>query len=135
DEINGVLVSFIKKYSKELGHPEVGNLVKTNNATQSLEDVLVSTILVRRVNTCLITIMFIYMKRLAGDYGHTLFVGVDEYDAPVNNSVFTGDTIGMPDAIKKVSQIEQFFKTSFFATLKEGCGGLGDGRSAIIGKY
>jgi hypothetical protein len=75
-----------------------------------------------------------YTKILAGNRGHTLFVGVDEYDAPANNSVFTGDTMGMPDAIKKVSQIEQFFKESFFAPLKEGCGGLG-GRNAIISKY
>lgn len=42
---------------------------------------------------------------------------------------------GMPDAIiKKVSQIEQFIKESFFAALKEGCGGLG-GHNAIISKY
>src|SRR3954463_16184756 len=78
--------------------------------------------------------MLFCTKTLADDYGHTLFVGVDEYDAPANNSVFTGNTMGMPDAIKKVSQIEQFFKGSFFAPLKEGCGGLG-GRNAIISKY
>ena len=45
DRTNGVLVDFIEKYSKELGHPEVGNLIKTNNPTQSLIDVLVSTVL------------------------------------------------------------------------------------------
>jgi hypothetical protein len=45
DKINGVLVDFIEKYAKELGLPEVGNLIKTNNPTQSLEDVLVSTVL------------------------------------------------------------------------------------------
>ena len=78
--------------------------------------------------------MLFYIKDLAGRHRHTLFVGVDEYDAPANNSVFTGDTMAMPDAMKKVSQIEQFFKESFFAPLKEGCGGLG-GRNAIISKY
>jgi hypothetical protein len=45
DKINGVLVDFIEKYAKELGLPEVGNLIKTNNPTQSLKDVLVSTVL------------------------------------------------------------------------------------------
>src|SRR4051812_45189185 len=42
---NSVLEKFIRKYSKELGHPEVGNLIKIDDAAQSLEDVLVSTIL------------------------------------------------------------------------------------------
>ena len=100
-------IGFIEKYTKELGHPEVVNLIKDNDPTQSLEDALVSTILVRCVNTCLDTNMF-NIKKLAGNYGHTLFVRVDKYDAPVNNSAFIGDTMG--GAIKKVSQIEPFFK-------------------------
>ena len=41
DKINSVLVRFIEKYHQELGHPEVGNLIKTNNPTQSLKDILV----------------------------------------------------------------------------------------------
>ena len=45
DEINGVLEEFIRKYGKELGYPEVSNLIKTNNSARSLMDVLVSTIL------------------------------------------------------------------------------------------
>src|SRR3954467_9163963 len=77
--------------------------------------------------------MLFYMKALVGECRHTLFVGVDEYDAPANNSVFTGDEMEMPNAITKVSQIEQYFKESFFAPLKVGCGGFG--RTAIISKY
>lgn len=42
---------------------------------------------------------------LSGNY-----VGLDEYDAPVNNRVFTVDFMGVPDAIKKDSRIEQLFK-------------------------
>jgi hypothetical protein len=38
------------------------------------------------------------------------------------------------NAIKKVSQIEQFFKESFFAPLKQGCGRLVSG-NPIISKY
>ncbi|RUS27825.1 hypothetical protein BC938DRAFT_482686, partial [Jimgerdemannia flammicorona] len=112
DEINDTLKRFVVKYKNELGNPQIDQVINAHNAAASLKNTF----------------------DLAGSRHHTLFVGVDEYDAPVNNSVFTGDTTGMPDAIKKVSQIEQYFKESFFAPLKEGCGDLG-GRNAIISKY
>ena len=76
------------------------------------------------------------MQRLAGKYGHSLFVGVDEYDAPANNIVFTGNTSTIRDTIAKVTEIEQFFKLNFFAPLKEACGNLSTGgQNAIISKY
>src|SRR4051812_31324479 len=40
-KINGVLEEFVRKYGKELGYPEVSNLIKTNNSAQSLNDILV----------------------------------------------------------------------------------------------
>lgn len=40
--INGVLQDFIKKYGKELGYPEVNNVLYTSNASVSLGNVLVS---------------------------------------------------------------------------------------------
>ena len=40
-QINDVLVDFITKYRKELGHPEVDNLVKPNDPTRTLKSVLV----------------------------------------------------------------------------------------------
>lgn len=79
--------------------------------------------------------MLFHSKVLAGNHGHSLFVGVDEYDAPANNSIFMGMTTGWDNAkINKVAEIEQFFKTNFFAVLKEGCGRLSAG-NAIISKY
>ena len=60
NEINGVLLEFIEKYSRELGHPEAGNLIKTNDPTRSLKDVLVSIIFVCYMNTCLIINMLFY---------------------------------------------------------------------------
>ncbi|CAG8813368.1 41151_t:CDS:2, partial [Gigaspora margarita] len=86
--INQTLRRFIKRYGKELGYPEVNNVLDTNNASASLRRVL----------------------RLAGKFDHTLFVGVDEYDAPVNNRILTG------------------------IMLKQGCGMLDHG-PAVIGKY
>ncbi|GBC04794.1 hypothetical protein RclHR1_05880007 [Rhizophagus clarus] len=101
------------KYGKELGYPEVNNVLDTSDASASLRSVL----------------------KLAGKFGHTLFVGVDEYDAPVNNSAFTGTNTGLDKTtLDNVANIEQFFKESFFAVLKQGCGRLYSG-PAIIGKY
>jgi len=72
---------------------------------------------------------------LASEFGHTLFVGVDEYDAPANNSVFTGTSTGLDKTtLDNVAKLEQFFKASFFAVLKRGCGKLHSG-PAVINKY
>lgn len=77
----------------------------------------------------------LYTKRLAGKFDHTLFVGVDEYDAPVNNRIFTGISIVLDKTtLDNVAKIETFFNVRFFAVLKQGCGMLDHG-SAAIGKY
>lgn len=77
----------------------------------------------------------LYAKKLAGEFGRTLFVGVDEYDAPANNSTFTGTNTGLDKAtFDNIARLEQFFKESFFAVLKQGCGGLHSG-PAVIRKY
>ena len=48
-------------------------------------------------------------------------VGVDEYDAPANNSAFAGGNTGLGrDSLDNVRLIESFFKENFFAILKEG---------------
>src|SRR5439155_25218308 len=71
-----------------------------------------------------------YCKDLVGNRNHTLFVGVDEYDAPVNNIMFLGTLA----SDKRVKRVEQFFNERFFSWLKQACGMLGDGK-AIIQKY
>ena len=43
NKVNGVLIDFIENYSKELGYPEVDDLIKTIDAGNSLVNVLVST--------------------------------------------------------------------------------------------
>lgn len=62
-----------------------------------------------------------------------MFVGVDEFDAPANNTAFDG---GGPETekerSKKVSEIETFFNTCLFAVLKRGCSG---GDTHAISKY
>ena len=71
---------------------------------------------------------------LVSKCGHTLFVGVDEYDAPVNNIAFMTNLGFDKPILKKVIEIEQFFKGKFFAVLKEGCGTMGD-YGTVISKY
>ncbi|CAG8752422.1 21575_t:CDS:2, partial [Dentiscutata erythropus] len=116
DYINAVLRDFVMNYSKELGYPQIDQVLITKNATVSLRNILL----------------------LVSKCEHTLFVGVDEYDAPANNSAFTDATmtIGLDEAtLKHFEKIEQFFKSSFFAVLKEGCGGISNDRGAVISKY
>ncbi|CAG8624963.1 2382_t:CDS:2, partial [Racocetra fulgida] len=114
DYINVVLAAFVMKYSKELGDPQIDQILNTNNATASLRKVLL----------------------LVSEHGHTLFVGVDEYDAPANNRAFTGPIIGLDEGtLKHVEKIEMFFKSSFFAVLKEGCGSICNDRGSVISKY
>jgi hypothetical protein len=60
-------------------------------------------------------------------------VGIDEYDAPANNASFDGSSLqNLAARSTKVSDIESFFKTCLFATLKEACG---DGDIGCIDKY
>jgi len=52
-DINGVLVEFVKEYNQELRYPEINNVIDTNNASQSLKNVMVSyRSFVRFVNIC-----------------------------------------------------------------------------------
>src|SRR5947209_13015322 len=70
-----------------------------------------------------VTNIAIFTKSLAGKYGQSLFVGVDEYDTPANNSAFAGGNTRLNnEAIKGVEDIESFFNQNFFSILKEGCG-------------
>ncbi|KAF9095631.1 hypothetical protein BGX27_001247 [Mortierella sp. AM989] len=100
DYINDVLVEFLQKYSSELYYSEKDSIIKESNSPQSLRRVL----------------------SLVGSLGQSLFVGVDEYDAPANNSAFAGgNTVLGQDTINKVQHIELFFNVNFFSILKEGC--------------
>ncbi|KAF9197904.1 hypothetical protein BGZ49_001473, partial [Haplosporangium sp. Z 27] len=69
--------------------------------------------------------------------GIKLFVGVDEYDALANNSIFTGRNVVagdyLKDKVKDIKGIESHFKVGFFAPLKQGCS-IGQYR-AVISKY
>ncbi|RUS17701.1 hypothetical protein BC937DRAFT_89601 [Endogone sp. FLAS-F59071] len=49
---------------------------------------------------------------------YTVFIGVDDYDAPIYNTIFSGATVGLNDTI---NQIELQFKWNFFEQLKRGC--------------
>ncbi|KAF9917174.1 hypothetical protein FBU30_000919, partial [Linnemannia zychae] len=100
DSINFVLRQFLKKYSSELGYPEESNIINNSSASQSLRQIL----------------------SLVGTQGQSLFLGVDEYDAPANNSAFAGGNTGLgKDVLDKVQHIESFFKENLFSILKEGC--------------
>ena len=62
-----------------------------------------------------------------------MFVGIDEYDAPANNSAFDGSGAETEQHRRsKVSEIEVFFKSSLFSVLKNGCS---DGDTHAISKY
>lgn len=64
-----------------------------------------------------------------------MFVGVDEYDAPANNSAFMGRNTGCDMAtLQKFTKMELFFKESFFGVLKQGCGAINH-RGPVISKY
>jgi hypothetical protein len=58
------------------------------------------------------------MKELVSTHNHKLFVGVDEYDAPANLCLFSGD-LGRHAAYPAVAEL---FKTHFFAVMKQACG-------------
>lgn len=47
-----------------------------------------------------------------------LFVGVDEYDAPANNCLFSDN----PDRWSRFSDVADLFKTRFFSDMKSACG-------------
>ena len=75
-----------------------------------------------------------FTKSLVSKCQYTLFVGVDEYDSPVNTSAFGGLATGVISDVKIITNIENFFKGRFFAALKQGCGSMNNGR-APISKY
>jgi len=55
---------------------------------------------------------------LVAESGQSLFVGIDEYDAPVNNSAFGGGNTGPgKDILANVQQVESFFNENFFSIL------------------
>ncbi|KAI1315836.1 hypothetical protein EDD11_000271 [Mortierella claussenii] len=98
--INGVLIQFLQEYNSELGYPEENKIIDNEVASQSLMNIL----------------------SLAGTRRQSLFVGVDEYDAPVNNSAFAGGNTGLGSgSLDNVQHIEQFFKEKLFSILKAGC--------------
>ena len=69
-------------------------------------------------------------KRLVNQSAYTLFVGVDEYDAPANSLAFSEEQ--MTEAMRaKIREIEQFFYANFFTPLKEGYGDSGNQKSPI----
>jgi hypothetical protein len=49
-----------------------------------------------------------------------LFVGVDEYDAPANSSLFSKDS----DYKAPFDQVAELFKSRFFAIMKQAMGSL-----------
>jgi Predicted AAA-ATPase len=61
--------------------------------------------------------------------GYTLFVGIDDYDSPVNNAAFDYDPEKQP---LDITVIEIFFGTSLFSTLKAACG---DDIIGCVSKY
>jgi len=64
---------------------------------------------------------------------HTMFVGIDEYDAPVNSVVFVGSSYETNlIRITKVNAIEDFFKMNLFSNFKEA---VGDGPTGCVSKY
>ncbi|KAF8968413.1 hypothetical protein BGZ46_010885 [Entomortierella lignicola] len=66
-----------------------------------------------------------------------LFVGVDEYDSPANNSAFAGGNTGLERGVlDNVQHIEQFFKEKLFSVLKVGCSTPSmNGYGVVINKY
>ncbi|KAF9368773.1 hypothetical protein BGX21_006350, partial [Mortierella sp. AD011] len=113
--INRVLNEFLQKYNLELGYPEEANVIDPSSASESLNRVL----------------------SLVGTCRQSLFVGVDEYDAPANNSAFPGGNTRLDrDAIKRVQVIEAFFKENFFSILKQGCAAISNNEYGVtISKY
>ncbi|KAG0074343.1 hypothetical protein BGZ92_003433, partial [Podila epicladia] len=115
ERINGVLRRFLQKYNSELGQPEEIKIIDIKSASQSLDNIL----------------------SLVGTQGQSLFVGVDEYDAPANNSAFAGGNTGLGGGIiDNVQHIESFFKENLFSILKEGCSTTSmNDYGVIISKY
>lgn len=77
------------------------------------------------------------LQSLVGTQGQSLFVGVDEYDAPANNSAFPGGNTGLGRGIlDNFQHIESFFKENLFSILKEGCSTTSmNDYGVIISKY
>ncbi|KAF9343232.1 hypothetical protein BGX26_006060, partial [Mortierella sp. AD094] len=113
--VNYELRLFLQEYHQELGSPEEANIIDVKSGSQSLREVL----------------------SLVARCGQSLFVGVDEYDAPANNSAFPGGNTRLDkDAIKEVQAIEAFFKENFFSILKQGCAAPSNNEyGVVISKY
>jgi hypothetical protein len=62
-----------------------------------------------------------FLQRLVEDRGEKLFVGVDEYDAPTHAILF-------PPKEERYEDVAEFFKTQFFAVMKQAT-------STVIHKY
>ncbi|KAF8545122.1 hypothetical protein BDD12DRAFT_872046 [Trichophaea hybrida] len=109
--INTTLDAFLYKYRSFLGGYKPGDILYPEDGSGSLRKTLV----------------------LVKKFGHSMFVGIDEYDAPANNVVFDGSS---PETnlirIAKVNAIENFFKQNLFAIFKEA---VGDGPIGCVSKY
>ncbi|KAI8350309.1 hypothetical protein B0O80DRAFT_458709 [Mortierella sp. GBAus27b] len=110
-KINGVLRKFLLKYYSELGSLKEHDIINDNDASDSLQRLL----------------------DLVGTQNRLLFVGVDEYDAPVNNSAFPGGSIGLQEeTLDDVQRMETFFKINFFSILKQGCSDVSTGGAGVV---
>ncbi|KAF8537749.1 hypothetical protein BDD12DRAFT_203099 [Trichophaea hybrida] len=109
--MNATLAMFLNKYRSNLGEFKPEDILCPEDGSSSLRQ----------------TLMLVKKSE------HTMFVGIDEYDAPANNVVFVGSS---PDTnlirIAKVNAIENFFKMSLFSILKEAAG---DGPIGCVSKY
>ena len=122
DVINHVLCDFLNKYDEELDYPDRNDVMKPDDATASLQRVFVSTVILYFSNLLRLLLTLYDTKSCVSKQGYTLFVGVDEYDAPGNNCAFVPAINN--EVIAEVYKVEAFFNTSFFAVIKEGCGGV-----------
>ncbi|KAI8345922.1 hypothetical protein B0O80DRAFT_471260 [Mortierella sp. GBAus27b] len=106
--INDVLREFLRKYWMELDSPQEEEIIDAS-ASASLSRVM----------------------SIVGKQGQSLFVGVDEYDAPANNTA--GSVVeSTADATDNVRHIESFFNSNFFSILKQGCGMKSNGGSGVV---
>ncbi|KAA8910762.1 hypothetical protein FN846DRAFT_888157 [Sphaerosporella brunnea] len=100
DYLNIVLSEFLVKYRHFLGGKNTfEGIICRESGTASLYAVLT----------------------LVKKSGYTLFVGVDEYDAPANNAAFDGTGLEYaPRRSMKVAAIESFFKAALFFAFERG---------------
>ncbi|KAF8950201.1 hypothetical protein BGZ46_004672, partial [Entomortierella lignicola] len=112
--INRVILEFVKKYSRELGYPSTEDVINNENASDSFGKLI----------------------SLVGSNGWSLFVGVDEYDAPANSCAFADRNSPNYSSRLHVGDIEDFFHSNFFNVLRDGCSARSKGEySVVINKY